>query len=99
MKNWPEHDLLNIRARKGVAPWLKNTRHASDEGIAVAWYLLTETAVVMGVLVNRAEADSGHGNGQGVMTGIKFSRHQSGTISNLIHAIVREVKCLTTLKI
>lgn len=71
MKNWPDHGLLNIRARKGVAPWLKNTRHASDESITLAWYLLTETAVVMGVLVNRAEADTGHGNGQSVMTGIQ----------------------------
>ena len=83
MKNWPEHGLLNIRARRGIAPWLGNTRHASDEDITLAWYLLTETADVMGVSVNPADVDSGHGTGQGVMTGIKFSHHQSGTIKAL----------------
>lgn len=58
MKNWPEHGLLNIRARGGVAPGLENTRHTSDEGNTLAWYLLTETADVMGVSVNRVISES-----------------------------------------
>lgn len=53
MMNWPEHGLLNIRAKRGVAPGLESTLHTSDEGNTLAWYLLTETADVMGVSVNR----------------------------------------------
>lgn len=53
MMNWPEHGLLNIRAKRGVAPRLESTLHTSDEGNTLAWYLLTETADVMGVSVNR----------------------------------------------
>ena len=58
MMNWPEHGLLNIRAKRGVVPGLESTRQASDEGNTLVWYLLTETADVMGVSVNRDVSES-----------------------------------------
>lgn len=54
MKNWPEHGLLNIRAKGGVAPGLGVTALTEDECNTLAWYLLVETASVMGVSVDRA---------------------------------------------
>ena len=58
MKNWPEHGLLNIRAKGGIATGLDNTAHVGDESDTLAWYLLVETASVMGVSVDRAVAES-----------------------------------------
>lgn len=58
MKNWPEHGLLNIRAKGGIATGLDNTVHAGDESDTLAWYLLVETASVMGVSVDRAVSES-----------------------------------------
>ncbi len=57
MKNWPEHGILTIRASGGIAPGDNNTPHTDDEGNTLAWYLLAETASVMGVSVNRMASD------------------------------------------
>jgi hypothetical protein len=57
MKNWPEHGILTIRADGGFALAEKNTLHTDDEGNTLAWYLLAETASVMGVSVNRMTSD------------------------------------------
>ena len=53
MKNWPEHGLMVIRASGGVALQVQNMLHVDEEGNTLAWYLLAETAGVMGVSVNR----------------------------------------------
>ena len=58
MKNWPEHGLLKIWVNGGVAPDLDDTAHAGDETNTLAWYLLVETASVMGVSVDRAVSES-----------------------------------------
>lgn len=57
MKNWPEHGLLTIRASGGVAMAAQNMRHVDEYGNTLAWYLLAETAAVMGVSVNRVIAE------------------------------------------
>ena len=57
MKNWPEHGLLNIRAKGGVTPCANSAAHAAEEPDTLAWYLLVETAHVMGVSVNRVVTD------------------------------------------
>lgn len=53
MKNWPEHGLLVVRASDGVALAVQNMLHVDEEGNTLAWYLLAETAGVMGVSVSR----------------------------------------------
>ena len=57
MKNWPEHGILTISADGGIALAEKDTLPADDEGNTLAWYLLAETASVMGVSVNRMTTD------------------------------------------
>ena len=57
MKNWPEHGLMMIRASGGVALEVQNMQHIDEEGNTLAWYLLAETAGVMGVSVNRVVSE------------------------------------------
>lgn len=59
MKNWPEHGILKFQAAGDVAPIEKYCRHACQDGNTLAWYLLVETADVMGVSVNRERSESG----------------------------------------
>ena len=42
MKNWPEHGLLNIRARGGVAPGLGVNALTEEECNTLTWYLLSK---------------------------------------------------------
>lgn len=58
MKNWPEHGMLLIRTSEGVQLGTQGDADADGDGNTLAWYLLVETASVMGVSVNRVVASS-----------------------------------------
>ena len=57
MKNWPEHGILLIRSSQGFSMGLKNAPDMDDSGNTLAWYLMAETANVMGVSVHRVTTD------------------------------------------
>lgn len=57
MKNWPEHGMLLIRSSQGFSMGLKSAPDMDDSGNTLAWYLMAETAAVMGVSVNRVSTD------------------------------------------
>lgn len=58
MKNWPQHGMLTVRVSKDVALGAHRTLDADDDGNTLAWYLLAETAGVMGVSINRVTSDT-----------------------------------------
>jgi CheY-like chemotaxis protein len=61
MQNWPEHGLLTFKTKRAVSGRTIDSQANETEGDpsrdSVGWYLISEIAQAMGLLVNRTSSD------------------------------------------